>query len=160
MTISTAKIIKTGLLVGTLDIIAACLQFYLKTGRGPEPVLRYIASGAFGSGAFSGSSIMIFWGLFFHYLIAMSFTFLFFWLVKIFPSILKVKLITAVVYGIFMWVITQLVIVPLSKIPERFLTFSGAITAIGILIICIGIPLVWIAANQKGNPGGKNKTAA
>jgi hypothetical protein len=149
MNISTAKIIKTGLLVGTLDITAACVQFYLKTGKGPEPVLRYIASGAFGPEAFSGGNIMLFWGLFFHYLIAMSFTFLFFWLVKIFPAMLKVRLLTAVVYGIFMWAITQLVMVPLSKIPVRPVTLSGALTAIAILIVCISIPLAWIAG--KGN---------
>lgn len=148
MSTSTAKIIKAGLLVGTLDITAACIQFYLKTGKGPEPVLRYIASGAFGTDAFSGGSITLFWGLFFHYLIAMSFTFLFFWLVKIFPAMLNMKWITAVVYGIFMWAITQLVVVPLSKIPARPLTVSGALTAIVILIVCISIPLVWIAGKR------------
>jgi len=143
--IFSAKTVLTGLLVGTLDITAACVQFYLKTGKGPEPVLRYVASGFFGQDAFSGGNSMIIWGLFFHYFIAMFFTFLFFWLTKTFPAILKVKLLTAILYGIFMWIATQLIVVPLSKIPTRPITVSGAFTAICILVVCIGIPLAWIA---------------
>jgi hypothetical protein len=146
--IFSAKTIKAGLLVGTLDIIAACIQFYVKTGKGPEPVLRYVASGAFGQEAFAGGNSMIFLGLFFHYFIAMSFTFFFFWLAKTFPVILKAKLLTAVLYGIFMWVVTQLVVVPLSKIPIRSVTVTGALIAISILVVCIGIPLTLFAGKQ------------
>ena len=61
--IFSSKTIKAGLLVGTLDITAACLQFYIKTGKGPEPVFRYIASGILGKDAFTGGG-MIFWGIF------------------------------------------------------------------------------------------------
>lgn len=140
--------LKTGLLVGTLDITAACIQFFFKTGKGPELVLRYIASGAFGKDAFTGSNSMIFWGLFFHYFIAMSFAFFFFWLAKTFPVILKVKLLTAVLYGAFMWCVTQFLVIPSSKIPAPTPTLIGAVIAISILTICIGIPLAWIAAKQ------------
>ena len=146
--IFSAKIIKAGLLVGTLDITAACIQFYLKTGKGPETVLRYVASGVFGQEAFTANSSMIFWGLLFHYFIAMSFTFFFFWLTKTFPSILKVKLLTAVLFGVFMWCVTQLIVIPLSRIPARPVTIANALIAISILIICIGIPLTWIADRQ------------
>lgn len=144
----SSKTIKAGLLVGTLDITAACTQFYIKTGKGPEPILRYIASGAFGKGAFTGGGSMIFWGLFFHYFIAMSFTFFFFWLAKTFPGILKVKLLTAVLYGVFMWCVTQFLVIPLSKISTPTPTLTGAAIAISILIVCIAIPLTLIAGKQ------------
>ena len=146
--IFSANVIKAGLLVGTLDITAACIQFYLKTGKGPETVLRYVASGVFGKEAFAANGSMIFWGVLFHYFIAMSFTFFFFWLAKTFPAILKVKLLTAVLYGVFMWCVTQFIVIPLSKIPARPVPLSNALVAISILIICIGIPLTWIAARQ------------
>ena len=149
--IFSLETVAIGLLVGTLDITAACIQFYLKTGKGPEPVLRYVASGAFGKEAYTASNSMILWGLFFHYFIAMSFTFFFFWLAKTFPVILKVKLLVALLYGIFMWVITQLLVVPLSQIPPRPITASGALTAISILIVCIALPLVWFAGKRLGS---------
>jgi len=81
----------------------------------------------------------------------MSFTFFFFWLAKTFPVILKVKLLVALLYGIFMWVITQLLVVPLSQIPPRPITASGALTAISILIVCIALPLVWFAGKRLGS---------
>lgn len=111
-------------------------------------MLKYVASGVFGKEAFTSDSSMIFWGLFFHYVIAISFTFFFFWLAKTFPGILKVKLLTAVGYGIFMWCVTQFLVIPLSKIPTPAATLSGAAMAISILIVCMGIPLTWIAAKQ------------
>ena len=146
--IFSSKTIKTGLLVGTLDITAACTQYYIKTGKGPENVLRYVASGAFGKEAFTSGSSMIFWGLFFHYVIAMSFAFFFFWLAKIFPGILRVKLLTAALYSVFMWCVTQFLVIPLSKIPTPTATLSGALISISILFVCIAIPLTWMAARQ------------
>jgi hypothetical protein len=137
-----------GLLVGTLDICAASFQFFIKTGNGPSGLLKYVASGFFGAEAFNSGNSMIFWGLFFHYFIALSFTFFFFWLVKIFPGILKEKILTAVLYGVFMWVVTQVVVVPLSKIPTKPLAFGRSLIAISILVICISIPLTWIANRQ------------
>ena len=71
----------TALLVGTLDIVAAFVDYWLATGRGPEGVLRYVASGAFGSAAFTGGICMIWYGLLFHYMIAAAWTALFFWAV-------------------------------------------------------------------------------
>jgi hypothetical protein len=38
----------SGLLVGTLDITAALVQFYIKTGKDPLIVPKYIASAVFG----------------------------------------------------------------------------------------------------------------
>lgn len=71
-------IIKAGLLAGTLDISAACVQYYMKTGKNPDYVLKYVASGAFGKDAFTGGIVMSMAGLLFHYLIAFSFTLFFF----------------------------------------------------------------------------------
>lgn len=48
-------ILYAGLLVGSLDITAAFLDFYISTGNGPGGVLRFIASGVFGREAFTGS---------------------------------------------------------------------------------------------------------
>jgi len=143
-------ILLAGLLVGTLDILAASVDYYIATGNGPSGVLRFIASGVFGGEAFTGSNAMIAWGLFFHYVIAFSFTILFFWLY------LKVQLMrtypfaTAILYGVFMWIITALIIVPLSNTPPMPFELLKAIKAILILIFMISLPLVYIA---KGNTG-------
>lgn len=134
-----------GFLVGTLDILAAFTQYYLSTGKGPEGVLRYIASGVFGKEAFTGGTGMVYWGLFFHFLIAYSFTLFFYWLYKqrkpgaIFP---RYPFLTAFLYAIFMWLITQQIVVPLSNVPfSNDFQLRKGIEAVMILTLMIGIPL-------------------
>ncbi|SMD37696.1 hypothetical protein SAMN04488029_3415 [Reichenbachiella faecimaris] len=141
-------ILLSGLLIGSLDILAAFIDFYITTGNGPAGVLRYIASGAFGNEAFSGGSFMILWGLFFHYLIAYSFSILFFWLYRHVRWLSTYPITTVILYGIFMWIITVLIIVPISNTPPVPLTFLRAIKAILILIFMISLPLVIVARKR------------
>ncbi|MEO6729897.1 MAG: hypothetical protein ABIN01_01680 [Ferruginibacter sp.] len=142
----TRKIIQAGFLVGTLDILAAFIYFFVKSGdKNVSKILKYIASGLFGKEAFSGGSMMIAAGLLLHYIIAFAFT-IFFFLVFPKASIFsKNKILTGIVYGIFIWMVMNLVVVPSSKIPNRPIEFSNAILSLVILVVCIGIPLSFMA---------------
>jgi hypothetical protein len=85
------------------------------------------------------------YGLLFHYFIAYSFTAFFF---LIFPKVKimsKNILATAIVYGIFMQVVTNFIIIPLSKIPKITFHLDKQLLATGILIIAIGLPLSFFA---------------
>lgn len=135
------SILLAGFVAGSLDIIAACLQFYIKTGRGPGPVLRYIASGVFGRKAFAGGMPMAAWGLFFHFVIAFLFTLFFFWIYPRINILSRNRVITGLVYGIFVWVMMNRVIVPLSSVPQSPFVLKQAIIATLILMFCIGLPI-------------------
>lgn len=137
-----------GFLVGTLDIIAAFVDYYIITANGPAGVLRFIASGVFGNEAFKGSSIMIWWGLFFHYLIAFGLTGFFFWLYSRIKSMAEYPVSTAIVYSIFMWIVTTQVIMPLSNTPPMPFEYWKAVKAILILLFMMGLPLSFIAKRQ------------
>ena len=143
-------ILLAGLLVGTLDIVSACTDYYIATGKGPEGVLRYVASGVFGQQAFTGSNSMLIWGLLFHYIIAFSFTVFFFWIYPKIKFMAAFPILTAFVYGIFMWGITTRIVLPLSNTPPGTFHFWKAIKAIMILVVMIGIPLSFIAKNYFG----------
>ncbi len=120
MNIFFTKTLKAGLLVGTLDITAACIQTYIKVGKGPDAVLKYLASAVFGKDAYTSGAIMIFIGLAFHYIVAMSYTLFFFWLVQKFPSLLKIKILTAIVYSIFMWAFMEFaVLIAVEEVHEE-----------------------------------------
>lgn len=139
-------LLKTGLLVGTLDILAAFLHYYVKTHKNPISVLYYVASGAFGDRAYEGGLSMAVWGLLFHFLIAFAFTGLFFGLYRYWSAFRRMGVFVCVVYGVFMWSVTQFLIIPLSRIPDTgTLRFSNVTPAIGILVVCIGIPLYYLA---------------
>lgn len=143
----TSRVLLAGIIVGTLDICAAMLQFFLKTGKDPFIVLKFVASGIFGSNAMKGGSTMIAWGFLFHYIIAMSFTIFFFWLCRKLPSLLENRLLTGISYGIFTWAVMRFLVVPLSLTSKQPSTLSGTLIAMLILILCIGIPLAFMAAS-------------
>ena len=138
-------LLKAGLLVGTLDILTAFVHYFLKTGDNPLGILKYVASGLFGKEAFTGGNSMFWAGLILHYIIAFSFTIFFFWLYPKLSFLSKYKVLTGVLYGIFIWTVMNLIVVPLSKIPNRPFTITNSLINVVILIVFIGIPLSLMA---------------
>ncbi|MEO6613464.1 MAG: hypothetical protein ABIT05_15820 [Chitinophagaceae bacterium] len=136
-----SAILLTGFTAGLLDITAACTQYYIKTGKGPGNVLRYVASAVFGKKAFTGGLPMAGWGLLFHFIIAFGLTLFFFWIYPRVSWIGKNKIVAGIVYGIFAWLVTTQLIVPLSQIGRQPIVFSKAIVAVLILVCCIGLPI-------------------
>jgi hypothetical protein len=133
-----------GLLAGTLDIIAACGLFSFRTGQDPTVVLRFVASGALGQGAMTGGWSMALAGLLFHFIIAYSWTVLFF---LIFPKLPKGSwILYGLFYGVFVWLIMNLLVLPyLSRITPRPFNWNGAITGAIILMLAIGLPVSYLA---------------
>ncbi len=145
-----------GLLVGSLDIIAALLHFYVKTGKDPLIVLKYIASAVFGGEAYTKGNSMALWGLLFHFVIAFIWTLLFF---LIYPKLKLLswnRIVTAILYGIFIWIMMTQVVVPLTKIPPpKEFDMKQAIIGTLILIGAIGLPLSFIAHRYYSKQGHK-----
>jgi hypothetical protein len=134
-----------GLIIGTADICCACLNAYLRNGVTPDRVLRYVASGIFGKNAFSEGSSMLAWGLGFHYVIAFIWAFIF---LLIYPNLLKISTnhwLIGIGYGIMVWLIMNLAIVPMSQVMTPKMTVYGVTSNMIILIIAIGLPLAFIA---------------
>ncbi|GGG97458.1 hypothetical protein GCM10007415_36060 [Parapedobacter pyrenivorans] len=139
-------VVRAGLIIGTLDILAAFLQFYFTTHNNPVVVLHYIASGVFGDGAYKGGILMAGWGLLFHFVIAFAFTTLFFALFRSLASVRRIGLLSGILYAPFMWIVIQFVVIPLSRISSVSpLSFANVAIANAILIACIGIPLYYMA---------------
>ena len=141
----SARVIKVGLIVGTLDILAACSYYFIKTGKNPVMILKFIASIVFGNEALAGGNIMLFCGLIFHFVIAFSFTLFFFWIFFKIPALSKNRILTGIIYGIFISLVMQLLVVPLSRTPKQPFNFTNAVINVIILIVCIGIPLSFMA---------------
>ena len=74
-----AKVILLGgLIAGTLDLIAAFVSAWLRSGVTPLRVSQFIASGAIGPAAFTGGYKTVVLGVTFHYLIATTATAVFY----------------------------------------------------------------------------------
>ena len=138
-------ILLTGLIAGLLDIVAACTQYYINTGKGPGNVLRYVASGVFGKKAFTGGVTMAAWGLLFHFIIAFALTIFYFWLYPKLRWLGKNKILAGLLFGVFAWLVTNLVIVPLSHAPSVPIVIEKAAVAMLILMVCIGLTISLLA---------------
>lgn len=142
-------ILLTGLLAGTLDIVSAFLNFLAQGGDDPRKVLVFIASGVFGQRAFEPSYMMFMSvsGLVFHYLIALIWTTLYFMTYPRIHLLSSHKYLNGMAYGLIVWIIMNLVVLPLSGTPEMELIFKRVAISMGILIVAIGLPISLVAHN-------------
>lgn len=138
-------IFTTGLLAGTLDILMAFANAWWSAGIAPGRVLRFIASGLIGTKAFSGPQSIILLGLALHFVIAFCWTAIFFLLYPKFSRIVRSKILQAILCGMIVWVIMNLVVLPASRVPASDFRWSVMLKAMLILTIAIGWPLAHFA---------------
>ena len=136
--IPIGRIIATGLVAAILDAIAAMLVYQVQ----PGPLFKLIASGAFGKSAFTGGPEMLVAGVVFHVIIALGWAALYFFLY----SRLRLYRINPIAliagYGIFIWLMMNLVVLPLSNVSQRSIDAAGAMKGISILMIAVALPIV------------------
>ncbi len=139
------EIIKVTFVSGLLDIMAAFGQAYMVRKTPPDIVLRYIASGLFGKPAFSGGFIYPLSGLVFHFLIVLACAATYFGLFTRVKLLQKKLLFSALLIALVAWLITNQVIIRLSKISPAPFELSNALVAIAILWVCVGLPIAFMA---------------
>lgn len=132
-----AKILIIGIIAGTLDAIAAIVVF----NSNPFRMFQFIASGVLGKEAFAGGNNSMLLGVLFHFLIAISWTGLFFLIYQKMPQGGRNRLLTGIIFGITIWCVMNLVVLPFSRVPQRPMTFSQALAGISILVCAVGIPV-------------------
>lgn len=145
MNTSTKTILQAGFVAGTLDIVGAIVVYSLMAQKMIAiPILQSVASGVFGKDASTGGTSMAIYGRFFHYLIALGFATIYF---LIFPKISffrSQKILSGIVYGVIVWLIMNLGILPLSNASQNPFTLKGVLIGMTILIFCIGLPISFI----------------
>lgn len=139
----TKTILLAGFVAGTFDIIAAIFVYALILNKTTAiKILQSIASGIFKKDAYSGGSQMAFYGLGLHYLIALIFAWFYFTIYPYVPLLKKSTIISGFLYGIFVWIIMNLIVLPIvfPVLPEKHFDFP-LILSITILMFCIGLPI-------------------
>ena len=142
----SGTIFLSGLIAGTLDILAALIIYDLILQKTTSiKILQSIASGIFKKEAYSGGSQMALYGLLLHYFIALTFAWFYFTIYPYFKLLKKNALLSGILYGIFVWIVMNLLVLPavFTALPEKHFDFP-LILSILILIFCIGIPIAFI----------------
>ncbi|MEO5603610.1 MAG: hypothetical protein ABIR06_22005 [Cyclobacteriaceae bacterium] len=141
---SVKTILVTACFIGAADGLAAILLTYSLYNRPPIIVFQYIASALLGRASFSGGFLSGLIGLIAHFFIALLWTILFFNLHPTFSFFVRNKIIKSIIYGIIIWTIMNLLVLPLSRIPSVNIDLYQALIGMAILIIAAGIPLSFI----------------
>src|SRR6478609_4165971 len=109
-----STLLGAGILVGILDGLAAVIQTLVNNGNLVK-TFQFIASGIFGTSAFSGGNTMVALGVLFHFCIAFIWTLIFFFL---YPRLKLNSLnwvITGILYGLVVWAGMNFVVLRLSN---------------------------------------------
>lgn len=144
------------LLAATIDITVASIYYPFAYKMSLMQLYQGIASGVLGAKAFSygiGSAAL---GLLCHYLIALIWTVIFFFIYPGIKILSRSKLIIGVLYGVFVSCMMSFAVLPLSNDPNghhpvRFLPF---VIATIILMFSIGTPISMIIGNYYSRKQG------
>jgi uncharacterized membrane protein YagU involved in acid resistance len=142
----SGTIFLSGLIAGTLDILAAIIVYAVILEKTTTiKILQSIASGIFKKEAYTAGSQMAWYGLGLHYIIAFSFAWFYFIIYPYLPFLKKNTIISGFLYGIFVWIIMNLIVLPIvfPLLPEKHLDFP-LLLSILILMFCIGLPIASI----------------
>lgn len=127
------------LTVGTLDLLDALIFF---TARGAKPIriVQAIASGLLGPAAFQGGLRTVILGVCLHYFIASSIVATFILASWRWPGLRRRPFLWGPVYGVGVYLVMNLIVVPLSAaIPGRK-TLAVIINGLLIHILGVGLP--------------------
>lgn len=127
------------LAVGILDILDA---FVFWAGRGvrPDRVLQGIASGLLGRSSFAGGVPTAMLGLVLHFFIATAVVVIYFVAARRLPALHRSPLLWGPLYGIAVFLVMYLVVIPASAMTPRPITLPVAVNGILIHILGVGIP--------------------
>jgi len=142
-------ILFTALFTGVIDILFAFIINY-KTPA--AVILKFIASGIFGIAAFKAGIEMVYYGTLIHFCIAAAWTTIFFLLYPKFSGILRSGVVLVIVTGIVIWLVMNLVVVPLSRTPPDKFHIVGIIINMWALIVTYGLPFTVIAGRFYKKP--------
>jgi len=137
-------IVITGLVAGSLDALAALLFFLARGNKRPGGLFRYIASAVYGQKAFTGKGGMAAMGVMFHFVIAFCWVGLYFAVYPVISGLNTGIFIDSAVYGLLVWAVMNLIVLPLSKAAPRHSSLSFILINMVILMITIGLPCAYV----------------
>ena len=138
----------TGLIVGAMDITSAII-ITISRGGTVTRLMQFIASGLLGPKAFQGGAGTVALGWAMHFLIAFSLVAVFYAASRSFPFLRRQAVISGILYGLIVFGVMNLVVLPLSAAKPRH-SLSGDLIQIGIHMFIIGLPTALLVRRFSG----------
>ncbi|UII34655.1 hypothetical protein LVD17_12635 [Fulvivirga ulvae] len=135
------KILFAGLFVGLLDGAAACINAYVSLGVQPRGVFKYISSGLLGKAAYEAETLPVILGIIIHFIIAVTATGIFYQFYKRYGQALRPVVLFGGIYGIWIWLFMNYVVIPLSLIGTYPSNLYQITIGLLVHVFVIGIPM-------------------
>jgi hypothetical protein len=138
--LSTGRALFYGtLVVGCLDATDALVFFGLRGVR-PIRIFQSIASGLLGRAAFSGGLPTAILGVALHFFIAFVIVAVFMVASRYFRILRRAPVVTGLLYGLAVYLVMNLVVLPLSAAGRGPLSWPVAINGVLIHLVGVGLP--------------------
>ena len=131
-----------GLACGVFDITQAMIAFHLQAGATPMRVLQSVASGLLGKASFQGGTKTAILGAFLHFFIAFSWAAIYYIASRRLTFLVQSPVIAGLLYGEFVWLVMNFVVLPLSAI-HRWPVWNAASIITGPIghTVLVGLPI-------------------
>ena len=135
-------ILRVGLIAGTLDITENLIFNELRAIT-PKMVFQYIASGLIGMKAFGGGTASVGLGIILHYVIATTWTGIFYAASRKLAILRRRPVICGLLYGGAVYLFMNLIVLPLSGVPHAAgaMTIASRISGVLAVVFCIGLTI-------------------
>lgn len=134
-------IVYGGVVSGVLDALDGVVAFYALLGLNPIQVLQHIASGALGKSAFEGGLLAAALGTFFHFLIAFVAAAVYVLAATKIEALKTYWVVGGLVYGAWVWVFMNFVVLPLSAVDAPAMTLPLALNGVIGHAVFVGLPI-------------------
>jgi hypothetical protein len=146
-------ILYAAVLVGVLDITAACIQVYVASGMMPIRLLQGVAGGLLGRGSYNGGFATAAIGLLMHFTMAITVATIFYALSRRFPLPQKLLGVVAVglLYGAAVFAVNNFGTSPLLSWVRSLYLHTPVLfkppmgwTQLVIHLFCVGLPIALV----------------
>lgn len=129
-----------GLIAGSLDITAACVNSASR-GRRPMVVLQSIASGLLGPDSYNGGYRAAALGLVIHFFIAFVACLVFYTLSRKLEFLVRRAVVCGILYGVAVYLVMYGIVLRVTFHRSFFYPLSAVIIAVLIHMFCVGLPI-------------------
>jgi hypothetical protein len=134
-----------GVVVGTFDIVYACVFWVIKRGVAPGRILQRVASGWLGEASTTGGLATAALGLASHFFIATSMSVTYYLVARRWPALWERPVPYGAAYGLLLYGIMNYVVVPLSAAGPSSKDPLWVGMSIAVHMLLIGLPIALFA---------------
>jgi len=145
MTKTWRLVLTGGIVVGTFDIVYACVFWAIKSGVAPQRILQRVASGWLGEPSMSGGWATAALGFVSHYCIAISMAATYYVVARRWPALWERPIPYGAAYGLLLYGIMNYVVVPLSNAGASSKDPLWVGMSIAVHMVLIGLPCALFA---------------